>query len=195
MFIGGDATIFFIMPLWLEDSDTFFLYITFHIFFFFGRTKSSVRNYTQPMGKTTTKKKLRGGVCNPWGWNLSGRRGWGSQALGWGAPWGRTPYRNGEVVRYIEFSPCACDTLTYAFLQYIRVFSLQIAYLFHHLKRMVPPNALKSQTYKTQLFKSLILFICFYFIHFSRLNSISIILFWENTRSATKNYQIFEILN
>ncbi len=35
----------------------------------------------------------------------------------------------------------------------------------------------------------------FYFIHFSRLNSISIILFWENTGSASKNYQIFEISN
>ncbi len=32
----------------------------------------------------------------------------------------------------------------------------------------------------------------FYFIHFSRLNSISIILFWENTGSASKNYQNFE---
>ncbi len=38
-------------------------------------------------------------------------------------------------------------------------------------------------------------FIRFYFIHFSRLNSISIILFWEDTGSASKNYQIFEILN
>ncbi len=33
------------------------------------------------------------------------------------------------------------------------------------------------------------IFISFYFIHFSRLNSISIILFWENTRSASKNYK------
>ncbi len=38
-------------------------------------------------------------------------------------------------------------------------------------------------------------FIHFYFIRFSRLNSISIILFWENTGSAGKNYQIFEISN
>ncbi len=37
--------------------------------------------------------------------------------------------------------------------------------------------------------------ICFYFIHFSRLNSILIILFWENTGSASKNYQIFKISN
>ncbi len=36
-------------------------------------------------------------------------------------------------------------------------------------------------------------FIRFYFIHFSRLNSISIILFWENNRSASENYQVFEI--
>ncbi len=36
-------------------------------------------------------------------------------------------------------------------------------------------------------------FICFYFIHFSRLNSRSSILFWENTWSASKNYQIFKI--
>ncbi len=35
----------------------------------------------------------------------------------------------------------------------------------------------------------------FYFIHFSRLNSISIILLWENTGSASKNYQIFKIWN
>ncbi len=39
-----------------------------------------------------------------------------------------------------------------------------------------------------------IIFICFYFIHFSKLNSISIILFWENTRSASKNYQIILII-
>ncbi len=39
------------------------------------------------------------------------------------------------------------------------------------------------------------LFIRFYFIHFSRLNSISIILFWENTGSASENYEVFEILN
>ncbi len=39
------------------------------------------------------------------------------------------------------------------------------------------------------------LFIRFYFIHFSRLKSISIILFWENTRSASENYQVFEISN
>ncbi len=38
-------------------------------------------------------------------------------------------------------------------------------------------------------------FIRFYFIHFSKLNSISIILFWENTGSASENYQVFEILN
>ncbi len=37
------------------------------------------------------------------------------------------------------------------------------------------------------------LFISFYFIHFSRLNSISIILFWENTGSSSENYQVFEI--
>ncbi len=37
--------------------------------------------------------------------------------------------------------------------------------------------------------------ISFYFIHFSRLNSISIILFWEDTGRASKNYQIFEISN
>ncbi len=43
--------------------------------------------------------------------------------------------------------------------------------------------------------KLLSVFICFYFIHFSRLNSISIILFWENTGSASKNYQIFKISN
>ncbi len=41
----------------------------------------------------------------------------------------------------------------------------------------------------------LVLFIRFYFIHFSRLNSISIILFWENTGSASENYQVFEISN
>ncbi len=41
-----------------------------------------------------------------------------------------------------------------------------------------------------------VLFIRFYFIHFSRLNSISIILFWENTgNSVSKNYQIIEISN
>ncbi len=40
-----------------------------------------------------------------------------------------------------------------------------------------------------------VIFIRFYFIHFSRLNSISIILFWENTGSASKNYQIFKISN
>ncbi len=40
-----------------------------------------------------------------------------------------------------------------------------------------------------------VIFIRFYFIHFSRLNSISIILFWENTMSASKNYQIFKISN
>ncbi len=39
------------------------------------------------------------------------------------------------------------------------------------------------------------IFIRFYFIHFSRLNSIPIILFWENTGSASENYQVFEILN
>ncbi len=39
------------------------------------------------------------------------------------------------------------------------------------------------------------IFIRFYFIHFSRLNSISIILFWENTGSASENYQLFEISN
>ncbi len=39
------------------------------------------------------------------------------------------------------------------------------------------------------------LFIHFYFIHFSRLNSISIILFWENTGSANENYEVFEISN
>ncbi len=38
-------------------------------------------------------------------------------------------------------------------------------------------------------------FIRFYFIHFSRLNSISIILFWENTGSASENYLVFEISN
>ncbi len=35
----------------------------------------------------------------------------------------------------------------------------------------------------------------FYFIHFSRLDSISIILFWENTGSASENYEVFEISN
>ncbi len=39
------------------------------------------------------------------------------------------------------------------------------------------------------------IFIRFYFIHFSRLNSISLILFWENTGSASENYQVFEISN
>ncbi len=39
------------------------------------------------------------------------------------------------------------------------------------------------------------LFIRFYFIHFSRLNSISIILFWENTGSTSENYEVFEISN
>ncbi len=39
------------------------------------------------------------------------------------------------------------------------------------------------------------IFIRFYFIHFSRLNSISIILFWENTGSASENYEVFEIWN
>ncbi len=38
-------------------------------------------------------------------------------------------------------------------------------------------------------------FIRFYFIHFSRLNLVLIILFWENTRSASENCQIFGILN
>ncbi len=39
-------------------------------------------------------------------------------------------------------------------------------------------------------------FICFYFTHFSRLNSISIILFWENTGSAgeTSKYSKFRII-
>ncbi len=41
----------------------------------------------------------------------------------------------------------------------------------------------------------LILFIRFSFIHFSRLNSISIIMFWEDTGSASENYQVFKILN
>ncbi len=42
----------------------------------------------------------------------------------------------------------------------------------------------------------LMLFIIrFYFIHFSRLNSISIILFWENTGNASENYEVFEISN
>ncbi len=39
------------------------------------------------------------------------------------------------------------------------------------------------------------IFISFCFIHFSRSNSISIILFWENTGSTSKNYQVFEISN
>ncbi len=40
-----------------------------------------------------------------------------------------------------------------------------------------------------------VLFIRFYFINFSRLNSISIILFWENTGNAGENFEVFEISN
>ncbi len=40
-----------------------------------------------------------------------------------------------------------------------------------------------------------LIFIRFYFIHFSRLNSVSIILFWENTGSVSEHYEVFEISN
>ncbi len=69
----------------------------------------------------------------------------------------------------------------------------------------VPSHSLTLDSYSvfpslTASFLSLIysffsLFICFYFIHFSRLDSKSIILFWESTGSASKNYQIFKISN
>ncbi len=41
--------------------------------------------------------------------------------------------------------------------------------------------------YAEKLWLPNLIFISFYFIHFSRLNSISIILFWENTGSASEN--------
>ncbi len=50
-------------------------------------------------------------------------------------------------------------------------------------------SAIPAQNGKT------IIIIRFYFIHFSRLNSISIILFWENTGSASENYEVLEISN
>ncbi len=45
------------------------------------------------------------------------------------------------------------------------------------------------------LVQKTVIFIHFYFIYFSRLNTISIILFWENIRSASENYEVFEILH
>ncbi len=68
-----------------------------------------------------------------------------------------------------------------------------MVFLFFHLDH----NSLfrTSVTARSIFSSDHFFFILFYFIHISRLNSISIILFWENTGSASKNYQIFEISN
>ncbi len=54
---------------------------------------------------------------------------------------------------------------------------------------------IKKKKIPSQLCPTITLFIRFYFIHFSRLNSILIILFWENTGSGSGYYQVFEISN
>ncbi len=59
---------------------------------------------------------------------------------------------------------------------------------FYHMIRILSSTLLCNNTLDIN-------FIRFYFIYFSRLNSISIILFWENTGNASKNYQLFEISN
>ncbi len=43
-----------------------------------------------------------------------------------------------------------------------------------------------SDEHISEMVSGKLIFICFYFIHFSRLNSISLILFWENPGALVK---------
>ncbi len=69
----------------------------------------------------------------------------------------------------------------------------KIAKFYHSVACSIEVSHVKGKV--ACILKNTLIFIRFYFIHFPRLNSISIILFWENTASASKNYQLFEISN
>ncbi len=63
------------------------------------------------------------------------------------------------------------------------------------LSQHVPVHTLVFLLIFTNNSNTELFFVRSYFIHFSMLNSMSIILFWENTGSASENYEVFEISN
>ncbi len=77
--------------------------------------------------------------------------------------------------------------ITVQFLQCVQTLKTKSPYGFVSFFYRVPQYLLFGQP----MYNHSNLFIYFYFIHFSRLNSVSLKLFWENTGRTCENYQVF----